>query len=118
MHGRVVKMPGMPEHFAIVRGPLVLSRDSRLPGMPVDACIIPVTDPQGNIDLMPVDHDPSVTWMQFKAMFLPESYAEEGSNPVALYWCDYASAGKSYDEKSRFRTWFPILLDPSKRSEK
>jgi uncharacterized protein len=117
MRGRVIKMHGPPEHFAILRGPIVLSRDSRLPGLPVDANIIPVTDQQGFVELLPVVQKPVVSWMQLKAMFIPESYAEEGSLPVALYWCDYASAGKTYDGNSRFRTWFPLLLDPSKMSE-
>ncbi len=116
MRGRVIKMHRLPESFAILRGPIVLSRDARLPGLPVDANIIPVTDQQGFIELLPVDQMPAVTWLQFKAMFIPESYAEEGSQAVALYWCDYASAGKTYDGSSLFRTWFPLLLDPSKKS--
>jgi uncharacterized protein len=118
MRGRVVKTHSMPEYFAILRGPIALARDSRLPGLPVDANILPITDQQGFIELLPVEQRPAVTWMQFKAMFMPESYAEEGSQPIAQYWCDYASAGKTYDANSRFRTWFPLLVDPRKMTGK
>ena len=117
MRGRVINQKGQPEYFAIVRGPVVLSRDARLPGLNVDAFVSPVADKDGYINLEPVaQKDPNI-WMQYKALFIPESYAEAGSQPVVLTLCDYASAGNTYNENSRFRTWFPLLVDPSIQTE-
>ncbi|MCE5178434.1 MAG: glycoside hydrolase family 127 protein [Porphyromonadaceae bacterium] len=114
MHDRIVKTGAQPEHLAIVHGPVVLARDSRFPGVSVDAFISPVTGNDGYPDLEPVVQKQQGVWMQFKAMFVPESYAEGGGQPVALDLCDYASAGNTYSKKSRFRAWFPQLVDPGK----
>jgi hypothetical protein len=110
MRGRVIVAGGQPQHFAIVRGPVVLSRDARLDKMHVETNIIPVADKEGFIDLQPVDEKDPQVWMQFTGRFVPESYAEEGGRPVEVNLCDYASAGNTYGDDSWFRTWFPILI--------
>lgn len=114
MHDRIVKTGIQPEYMAIVHGPLVLARDFRFAGLSVDAFISPVTGKDGSLHLEPVAQKQHGVWMQFKAMFVPESYSEGGGQPVALDLCDYASAGNTYSEQSRFRTWFPQLVDPRK----
>lgn len=114
MRGRVLKLGKLPENIAIVRGPIVLARDARLPGPVIDAVMSPVTDKDGYLSLELTQQNQKGIWMQFKATFKPESYKEEGSHPISLILCDYASAGNTCDEQSRFRVWFPQLLDPSK----
>ncbi len=114
MRGRVIKLGKLPENIAITRGPIVLARDARLPGPVIDATMSPVADKDGYINLEPVGQNQKGIWMQFKAAFIPESYKESGSHPVSLMLCDYASAGNTCDEQSRFRVWFPQLLDPSR----
>ncbi|HLO60171.1 MAG TPA: beta-L-arabinofuranosidase domain-containing protein [Bacteroidales bacterium] len=114
MPAEIHKLEGKPAYFAITRGPIVMARDSRLPGPNPDAIAEPVTK-NGILSMTPVkSNDPSI-WMQFSAEFLPESYAEEGPRPVSMVLCDYASAGNTYDERSWFRTWFPEIIDPSLR---
>jgi len=55
-------------------------------------------------------------WMSFKTPCIVGSYrAEESGKPVSLTFCNYSSAGNTYTEESRFRIWFPQLLDPSKK---
>ncbi len=51
-------------------------------------------------------------WMEFSAPFISESYAEGGSTSISVTLCDYASAGNTNDDRSRFRVWFAQLLDP------
>ena len=114
MRGRVVKLGKLPENIAIVRGPIVLARDLRLPGPVMEAMVSPVTDRDGYISLELIGQNQQNLWMQFKATFKPESYKEGGSQSVSLILCDYASAGNTTDERSRFRVWFPQLLDPMK----
>lgn len=114
MRGRVIRMGKQPENIAIVRGPIVLSRDARLGGPNVDAIITPVTDKDGYVKLEPAGENQKGIWMQFKAPFMLESYKEYVSKPVYLSLCDYASAGNTNDEKSWFRVWFPQPFDPKK----
>ena len=114
MRGRVIKLGKQPENIAIVRGPIVLARDLRLPGPVMEAMVSPVTDRDGYISLELIGQNQQNLWMQFKATFKPESYKEGGSQSVSLILCDYASAGNTTDERSRFRVWFSQLLDPMK----
>ncbi len=113
MRGRVVRLGKLPENVAIVRGPIVLARDARLDGPSMQALVTPMADKNGYLNLEAAGEKPGI-WMLFKANFKPESYKEEGSQPVSLTLCDYASAGNTNDEHSRFRTWLPQLIDPSK----
>jgi uncharacterized protein len=113
MRGRVVRLGKLPENVAIVRGPIVLARDARLDGPSMEALVTPMADENGYLNLEAAGEKPGI-WMLFKANFKPESYKEEGSQPISLTLCDYASAGNTNDEHSRFRTWLPQLIDPSK----
>jgi DUF1680 family protein len=114
MRGRIIRLGNLPENIAIVRGPVVLARDARLGGLPIVAILSPLTDKEGYINLEPAGQNQQGIRMLFKAVFKPESYKEEGSQPVSLILCDYASAGNTNDERSLFRVWFPQLIDPSK----
>jgi uncharacterized protein len=113
MRGRILRTGNLPENMAIVRGPVVLARDARLNGLPVDSHITPVMEKDAFLRLEPVQGEHPGFWMQFSALFKPESYKEEGSKPVSLILCDYASAGNSWDANSDFRVWFPQLIDPA-----
>lgn len=117
MRGRVIRQGKLPVNLAIVRGPVVLARDARLGGPAVNAILSPVTDMEDYLTLEPAAQKQQGIRMLFKAVFKPESYREEGSQPVSVLLCDYASAGNTYDEHSWFRVWFPQLIDPAKLPE-
>jgi DUF1680 family protein len=114
MRGRIMKLGQFSEYIAFIRGPIVLTRDARLGGADVDESITPVVDTDGYVQLQPVTSTNKETWMQFSADFMLESHKEGGSKPVSLHLCDYASAGNTRDEKSRFRVWIPQAYDPRK----
>jgi len=114
MRGRVVKLGRQPENIAIVRGPVVLARDTRLPGPVIDAWISPVTDKDGYLNLELTGQDQGGVWMKSKVLCKYEPSKKEGELQGPVTFCDYASAGNSYNERSRFRVWFPQLLDPRK----
>lgn len=112
MRGRVIKMGDKEQNVAIMRGPVLLSRDARMPEPSLESVISPVTDKNGYIELEPlVTRNPEM-WMVFIASFMPESYAESGSNPIPVMLCDYASAGNSKEGHPHFKVWLPQLLDP------
>jgi DUF1680 family protein len=114
MRGRVIHIGKQPENIAIVRGPVVLSRDARLGGPNVNAIITPVVDNDGYLKLEPAGLHQKGIWMEYKALFMLESYTEGGNKPVYLSLCDYASAGNTNDENSWFRVWLPQPFDPTK----
>jgi hypothetical protein len=115
MRGRVLRIGGIPENLAIVRGPIVLSRDARLGARPhVDEIIKPIIDKDGFVDLKPAGVNQDGIWMKYKSLFKIESYKEGDDRLVEITLCDYASAGNTLDVNSWFRVWLPQSIDPSK----
>lgn len=115
MRGRIERIGKQPEYMAILRGPVLLARDSRIAGpTDVDELISPALDKDGFLPLEPTKTSPNGIWMSFTAPFLIGSYrAGEYLKPLSLPLCDYVSAGNTYDNTSRFRVWFQQLIDPS-----
>jgi hypothetical protein len=94
MNARVVRLSdGNRQFAAVVRGPVALARDLRLAPGSVDEPVTLQPDQHGNLPLQAVTPPPGI-----------ES-AFQTSAGVAL--CDYASAGNTWDQRSRFRTWMP-----------
>lgn len=114
MRGRVVRMGDAPENMAIVRGPIVLTRDARLGTPNVDETIKPFVDKDGFVNLEPAGVNQDGIWMKFKSPFMIESHKETESKPTEIILCDYASAGNTLDEHSWFRVWLPQSFDPRK----
>lgn len=113
MRGRILSSGDKNQYAAIVRGPVVLARDARLGG-PGDAMPLNIVSKDGYVDLKPVKDGKHNIWMQFYTAAYPESYREGPPEPVQLLLCDYASAGNTNDDASRFRVWLPKLIDPVK----
>ncbi|RIH63809.1 hypothetical protein D1164_17900 [Mariniphaga sediminis] len=114
MKGKIIKPGKQTENIAIVRGPIVFARDSRLLGSPLDAWLIPLTDKDGYLNLKMNEQKPQGFWMQCKVQCKYEPTQKGGDQQGQLTFCDYASAGNTFDERSRFRVWFPQLIDPRK----
>lgn len=95
---------------AIERGPIVLARDSRFGDGYVDeSCIIPTHD--GNIvDLEPIEA-PNGIWMAFRLKMLRGAYAEGEGDKEYTHFCDFASAGNTWDKTQRYRVWLPRTLN-------
>jgi hypothetical protein len=92
LRARLVSSPD-GGHAAIVRGPVVLARDRRLDEHDIDEAVSVVTNDAGCVELEPMEAD---AWMAFRA-----PVGEKGNRVL----CDYASAGDTWDERSRFRVW-------------
>jgi len=100
---RAVRAPGHPEYAAIVRGPLVLARDTRLEnGSDINAPIALVTDADGCVEAGLAGGTASKgIWQVFK---LPMG----GKAATAVLLCDCASAGNTWDASSAYRIWMPV----------
>ncbi|WP_205945206.1 glycoside hydrolase family 127 protein [Pedobacter hiemivivus] len=113
MRGRVVETGSIVKSMAIMRGPIVLARDSRFEGAGLEAVLKPVTDAKGYIELTRLPAKPEEYLMSFKARFIPESYTEKPQGTVTVALCDYASAGNG-PVASFYKVWMPQLFNPQK----
>ena len=96
--------------MAVVRGPVVLARDSRLGEGDGDEVASVKSDADGRFTLEPVPSVPDFAWMAFSAPFEQGLHDAKG----ALHFTDYGSAGNAWTETNRFRVWLPQILDPSR----
>jgi DUF1680 family protein len=112
LRGRVIKT-GTTTSTAIIRGPIVLARDSRFEGAGLTAVMTPYADKNGFINLTEVANTTGDDiLLLYKATFVPEAYTEKGPAGVSLTLCDYASAGNG-NQFSFFQVWSPQLIIPT-----
>jgi DUF1680 family protein len=110
MRGRVIETGTTLRSNAIMRGPVVLARDSRFEGVDIESVLKPVIKDKSYIELVPLTNAAGAR-MAFQAMFIPESYTEGARGPVKITLCDYASAGNGA-VGSFYKVWLPQLVNP------
>jgi DUF1680 family protein len=110
--GRVVTLNG---YQAIVRGPVVLARDTRFrDGFVYESAVVKETG--GKVDLIPSLKKTVGVWMAFSApLVLGTDLEGDFINPVQVNFCDFASAGNTWGEDSRYRVWIPQTLNVMKK---
>jgi uncharacterized protein len=94
------------EHFALFRGPIVLSRDTRFNDGSVDqpAERPPLGKP---VEIIPVTCDNKDIWLAFTVKLKTGTDPEaEEMKPHPVHFCDYGSAGNTWKSDSLYRTWF------------
>lgn len=108
MRGRLVRQDN---HVAIVRGPIVLARDSRFGDGHVDEAAI-IQNEDGYVDLEISREKPDEVWMAFTApVKLGTGTKATIDPPVRIHFCDFCSAGNTWDRWTRYRVWLPEPLD-------
>jgi len=106
--GRLILLNG---HQAILRGPVLLARDSRFEDGFVDETAI-IQQKENRVELLPVTEKPVHIWMSFTApLVLGTDLEGEGRNPKPIHFCDFASAGNTWSPDSRYRVWIPQTLN-------
>ncbi len=108
MRGKVVNMD---RSRALVRGPVVLARDTRFKdGFIYEAAVI--RDENGFVDLVPSGNKPEGVWMSFTApLVLGTDLEGEFREPKQVSFCDFASAGNTWGEDSRYIIWIPRTIN-------
>ncbi|OGV70890.1 MAG: hypothetical protein A2283_03575 [Lentisphaerae bacterium RIFOXYA12_FULL_48_11] len=103
------------EHFAFLRGPLVLSRDVRFADGYVDQPA-EMPAPGKPVEITPVESDNKDIWLAFTVKMKtgtdPES---EEMKPHPVHFCDYGSAGNTWKSDSYYRTWMRNPMNMMKR---
>ncbi len=107
MTAHVVEQSGCQ---AIVRGPLVLARDSRFDDGFVDEGVVIQTASDGTVELTPADNG-GFAWMAFTAPMVVGTDLENYGRPRPVHLCDFASAGNTWDKSVRYRVWLPKTLN-------
>ncbi|MEI8113251.1 MAG: beta-L-arabinofuranosidase domain-containing protein [Bacteroidia bacterium] len=108
MSGRMITLNG---HQALLRGPVLLARDSRFGDGFVDETAV-VQNQANVVELLPSDEKPEHVWMAFTApLVLGTDLEGDSRNPRQIHFCDFASAGNTWSPDSRYRVWIPQTLN-------
>lgn len=114
MRGRVIGSPDDAPAAAIMRGPIVLARDSRLDSRLYEP-LSGLVQQDGYIDLKPVPAGDDAFFMTFRAPVMLEHWGGDNPTPAEITVCDYASAGNTWSRESEYRVWIPLVLDIMQR---
>lgn len=109
MQAHVVEQKGM---VAIERGPIVLTRDTRFNDGFVDEAVV-VPGQNGIVEATPAEA-PENVWMAFTVPVVRGYYGDPSKDTRQIHFCDFASAGNTWDENIRYRVWIPALFDPQR----
>lgn len=108
LSGRLIVLNG---YQAILRGPVLLARDSRFNDGYVDETAV-IRTKDNLVELLPTNEKPANVWMSFTApLILGTDLEGEFSKPKQIHFCDFASAGNTWDPKDRYRVWIKQTLN-------
>jgi hypothetical protein len=108
MSGRLISLNG---YQAILRGPVLLARDSRFNDGFVDETAV-VRQKNNQVELIPSKEKPTNIWMSFTApLVLGTDLEGEAKNPKQIHFCDFGSAGNTWAQESRYRVWIKQTLN-------
>jgi hypothetical protein len=108
LRGHLVFLNG---YQAIQRGPVLLARDSRFNDGYVDETAI-IRQKENFVELLPAKDKPANIWMSFTApLVLGTDLEGEFREPKQIHFCDFGSAGNTWDRKTRYRVWIKQTLN-------
>jgi DUF1680 family protein len=115
LSARLIRQNG---YQVILMGPVVLARDTRFKdGFIYESAVI--SEKNGEVDLVPSSDKPDNVWMAFTApLALGTDLEGEYRTPRQIGFCDFASAGNTWGEDSRYRVWIPQTLNVMKADYK
>ncbi len=115
MRGRLVKLNN---YAAILRGPIVLARDSRFEDGFVDDAVL-IQNSNGFVDIQISENKPEGVWLSFTApLKLGTGIASTSDAASQIHFCDFSSAGNTWDKNTRYRVWLPEPLNVMKSKYK
>jgi DUF1680 family protein len=99
-------------HLALMRGPIVFARDSRFNDGNVDRAGDFAGVKDGTLTVRAAASKPEGVWMAVSAeMVFGTSQEGEGGRAVTVQFCDFASAGGTWDLASYYRVWIRQVLN-------
>jgi DUF1680 family protein len=108
LRGHLVNLNGFQ---AVVRGPVVMTRDTRFADGDVDEAAV-ITNQKDIVDMKISDTKPDNIWMAFTTpMVIGTNLEGSDRNPKPVHLCDFASAGNTWTNESRYRVWIKKTLN-------
>ncbi|MFZ4548772.1 MAG: hypothetical protein ACOYN4_15095, partial [Bacteroidales bacterium] len=108
MNSRVVELNG---YQALLRGPVLLARDSRFLDGFVDETAV-IQQKYNQVEIQPTTDKPEPVWMAFTApAYLGTDLENKTKKIVPVHFCDFSSAGNTWELTSRYRVWIPKTLN-------
>jgi DUF1680 family protein len=99
-------------HIALMRGPILFARDARFNDGNIDRAADFVGVENGYIELMPADSTPEGVWMAVAVkMIVGTTHEGQDAQTRAIHFCDFASAGNTWDIASYYRVWIRQTLN-------
>ncbi len=99
-------------HVALMRGPILFARDERFRDGAVDRAADFVGVKDGIVALTPAASIPDGVWMAVAAdMVLGTTHEGQDAQPRTIHFCDFASAGNTWDIDSYYRVWIRQTLN-------
>jgi len=112
LRGRLVKLNG---YAAILRGPITLARDSRFDDGFVDEAVL-IQHKDNFVELQVSDKKPKGAWLSFTApLKLGTGIASTSDAPTQIHFCDFGSAGNTWDSSTRYKVWLREPLNVMKK---
>ncbi len=101
---------------AIVRGPIVFARDSRFGDGFVDETIAIEHDTENRVEMTPLAGEkPEFAWLAFRVNALTSIYSGDARSFRPIKVCDFASAGNTWDEATRYKVWLTKTIETADR---
>jgi DUF1680 family protein len=111
LRGRLTRQDN---YQAISRGPIVLARDTRFQDGFVDEAAL-IQSENGFVELVLAENKPDHIWMAFTApMILGTDLEGEAAKTRPIKFCDFSSAGNTWEQSSRYRVWINETLNSTK----
>lgn len=99
-------------HAALMRGPILFARDARFEDGSVDRAAEFVDVKDGTVALLPAASTPEGVWMAVGVkMTLGTTHEGADAQPRTIHFCDFASAGNTWDVGSYYRVWIRQTLN-------
>jgi len=112
VRGRLILQNGF---IAIVRGPVVFARDSRFNDGFVDETIAIEHDSEGFVPMEEVKDKSSFAWMEYSVNAVLSIYNGNQDEFQKIKFCDFGSAGNTWDRNSRYRVWLTNTIETADR---
>ena len=102
MTGRLLSLNG---YQALMRGPVLLARDSRYDEGFVDE-VAQIKNQDSSVQLSTSEVKPENVWMSFTAPLVVGVNLEgDAKLPKPIHFCDFASAGNTWNKDIRYKVW-------------
>lgn len=106
-----VRLDTLNNMQTLTRGPVVFARDSRFNDGFVDETISIDANSDGKVEATVMKNPKNFAWISLEVPATVGSNLETEDAVRKIHFCDFASAGNTWDPAIRYRVWLPRTLN-------